>query len=431
MAVTAKFVPDRIDLLPNTPTTVMLRLYNGHDDRREVSLATSGTLNDHVRLDSTVVTLDPKQIVDVTATVFAPPTVHAGSYTIEAAATVAAGASATVAAGVSATDAPPVAAATDGDAGSEAPAPEPVQEVATATATVEIGVHSDYSIALQPVRSRGGRRGRHTVRVANIGNVVLSLELAAAVPVEGAPVVSVEPSSLSVAPGLTSDAAVRIVPTTTYWSGPTRDHDVVVHATSSEGRTDELVGVYQQRPRLPNWVGPAAAGAFAALVLGAIAWFAFARPWVQDTADEAAADAIERDRAALQERIDELETAAAEAEELPLGTPVDYRLEAAPAAGNTEQDVADVVSDTIVSITDVVFQNPTGAVGTVSLLRGDEVLLRSELANFRDFDLHFVAPYQFSGTDEIVLTIECRTPGAGIETCPVAASLVGFVDEVD
>ena len=89
------------------------------------------------------------------------------------------------------------------------------------------------------------------------------------------------------------------------------------------------------------------------------------------------------------------------------------------------------MSGTIVSITDVVFQNPTGAVGTVSLQRGDDVLLQSELADFTDFDLHFVAPYQFDDDTEIVLNVECRTPGAGESTCPVAASLVGFVDEVD
>ncbi len=310
-----------------------------------------------------------------------------------------------------------------------------------ASATVDIGVHSDYSIALQPARSKGSRGGRHKVRVANTGNVALALELSPALPSDSSPDsspdsvddgrvrLSIQPTSLSIAPGLTGEAMVRVTPATTYWSGPTQDHDVELLATSSDGRTDALVGTYQQRPRLPNWVGPAAAGAFAALVLGAIAWFAFARPWVQDTADEAAAEAIELDRVALQERIEELEAAAAEAEELPLGTPTDIRLEVAPTGGNTEQDAASIDSGTIVSITDVVFQNPTGAVGTVSLQRGDEVLLQSELANFRDFDLHFVAPYQFDDTDEIVLTVECRTPGAGASTCPVAASLVGFVDE--
>lgn len=411
MAVTAKFVPDRIELLPNTPTSMTLRLYNGHDERRQVSLVASGPLNDHVRLDTAIVTLDPNQIVDVPAAVFAPPTVPAGTYTIDVQAT------------TGNSSAPPP----DGENSGPPAAPE----VALANGTVEIIAHSDYSIALQPVTSRGARGGRHTVRVANTGNVVLSLELSPDETGDEQLNVAVEPSSLSVPPGLTGDAAVRATPATTYWSGPNQDHVVALHATSDAGRTDALVGAYQQRPKLPNWVGPAAAGAFVALLLGAIAWFALARPWVQDTADEAAAEAIELDRAALQERIEELEAAAAEAEELPLGTPIDLRLQVEPTGGNTETDAVTVESDTIVSITDVVFQNPSGAVGTVSLLRGDEVLLRSELANFRDFDLHFVAPYQFDDADKIVLSVECRTPGAGASTCPVGASLVGFVDEVD
>jgi hypothetical protein len=410
MAVTAQFVPDRIDLLPNTPTTMTLRLYNGHHERREVSLVASGPLNDHVRLESTIVTIEPNQIVDVPAAVFAPPTVQAGTYTIDVQALVGS----------------PNGSRPDG----ENDGPPTAPEVVDTSGTVEISAHSDYSIALQPVMSRGARGGRHTVRVANTGNVALSLELAPDDTDDERVTVSVEPSSLIVPPGLTGDATVRVTPAATFWSGPHQDHVVALHATSEAGRTDALVGAYQQRPKLPNWVGPAAAGAFAAVVLGAIAWFAFARPWVQDTADEAAAEAIELDRAALQIRIEELEAAAAEAEELPLGTPIDFRLQVEPTGGNTEQDAAVVESDTIVSITDVVFQNPTGAVGTVSLLRGDEVLLQSELANFRDFDLHFVAPYQFDDADEIVLSVECRTPGAGASTCSVGASLVGFVDEV-
>ena len=411
MAVTANFVPQRIDLLPNTPASMTLRLYNGHAERREVSLATSGPLNDHVRLDSAIVTLEPNQIVDVPTAVFAPPTVQAGAYTIA------------VEAKVGTAGGPP----SNGENGGQPPLPE----VVGASGTVEVSPHSDYSIALQPVMSRGARGGRHKVRVANTGNVALLLMLSPDDPDDEQLSVSIEPSTLSVPPGLTGDATVRVTPATTYWSGANKDHVVALHATSEAGRTDALVGAYQQRPKVPNWVGPAAAGAIAALVLGTIAWFAFARPWVQDTADQAAAEAIELDRAALQTRIDELEAAAAEAEELPLGTPVDFRLQVEPTGGNTELASTSIESGTIVSITDVVFQNPTGAVGTVSLQRGDEVLLSSELANFRDFDLHFVAPYQFDDTDEIVLSVECRTPGAGASTCPVGASLVGFVDEAD
>ena len=57
--------------------------------------------------------------------------------------------------------------------------------------------------------------------------------------------------------------------------------------------------------------------------------------------------------------------------------------------------------------------------------------LQSELANFRDFDRHFVAPFQFASDDDIVLSVECRTPGAGQSVCPVAVSVVGFIDEAN
>ena len=424
MAVTAKFVPDRVDLLPNTPSTLTLRLYND-GDRHDVTLAVTGDLAEHVTLDSSTATVDTNQIVDVQVTVFAPATVSAGSYAL--------GVEATVRGGQTSPQQAPLGVAIPAGDADETPAPPPPPltgpDIVVATAVVDIISHSDHTIALQPVQSRGAKRGRHSVRMANTGNEVVTLEL---VPDRTEHVsVDLVPPSLTVAPGLTGDVTVRVTPDSTYWSGPTRDHEFTVRATATDGRSDELVGVYQQRPRVPTWLGPAAAGAAAALLLGAIAWFALLQPWIEDTADTAAADAIEDDRAALRERIDELEAAAAEAEELPLGVPTDLRLDVAPAGGNSEQDVGIVESGTIVSITDVVFQNPTGAVGTVSLRRSDEVILQSELANFRDFDLHFVAPIQFGDDTDIVLDVECRTPGAGESACPVGASLVGFVDEVD
>ena len=405
MSVTANFVPEHIVLLPNVTTTSTLRLYSDDPDTRAITLSSSGDLSERVRLESTAVTIETNPIVDVDVTGFAPSIVEPGTYTI------------TVEVGLP---------AVNGDKQPDRPA----APLAVADATAEVVAHSDYTVALQPVRSRGSKRGRYVLRAANSGNVVVTLDVAAE-PTETGVGVEVGRSSLSVAPGVAGDVPVSVIPATTYWSGPTRDHHFTVSATSADGRSDELVGTFQQRPRVPNWVGPAAAGAAAALLLGTIAWFALLRPWVQDTADEAAAEAIERDRAALRERIDELEAAAAEAQELPLGNPIDVRLEVAPAGGTSEQDAAAVESGTIVSITDVVFQNPTGAVVTVALLRGEEVLLQSELANFRDFDLHFVAPYQFGDVVEIVLDVECRTPGTDASTCPVAASLVGFVDEVD
>lgn len=87
-----------------------------------------------------------------------------------------------------------------------------------------------------------------------------------------------------------------------------------------------------------------------------------------------------------------------------------------------------VSADRVLSITDVVFQNPTGAIGQVALLRDGVVLLESELANFRDLDFHFVAPFRFAGATA-ELRVNCTAAGSNEVDCPVAVTLIGFVDQ--
>jgi len=388
MPVTAKFVPDSIQLVPGTPTTLSLRLHNNEELPQVVHLTTSGDLQEQVRLEVDNAAIQPNQIFDI------PVTVEVGS---------------TVA------------------AGDQRPTVDLASECGSGTATlaVEVVANSDHTVELQPLRSRGSSSGRHAVRVVNSGNVAVTVELDPD-PLDGEIALDVEPTFMVTA-GATAQVALRVTPSTTYWSGPAQEHPFVVRATSSDGAEHELAGTFEQRPRVPRWLGPAAAGAAAALLIGTIAWFALLAPWVEDTAQ----DAVDADRVALQERIDELEAAAAEAEELPLGVPTDLRLSVAPAGGNSDTDSQTIGRGERLSVTDVVFQNPTGAVGTVSLLRDDEVLLQSELANFRDFDLHLVAPYVFDESTDIVLEVDCRTPGPGETDCPVGASVLGFVDEVD
>ena len=396
MAVTAKFVTDRVEALPNVAAALTLRLYNDDPTTRLVTFAPSGDLGVHTKLGSTSATLETNQIVDVPVTVLVPSTVDAGMHTLTV----------VVELGPDAAD--------DRDAHGGP---------SVATATIDVPSHSDYTVDLQPARSKGSSSGRHRIRVANTGNVAVMAELST-IAMDDAIRVQVAENTLTVPAGGAQETTVKVTPTNTYWSGPTIDHGFIVSATAPDGRSDELAGTYQQRPRVPRWLGPAVAGAALALLIGAIVWFAFLRPWVEETADQAAADA-------LREQMEDLEAAAAEAEELPLGTPTDIRLDVDPAGGNSERAVEAARLGTVLSVTDIVLQNPTGAVGTVAWLRNDEVLLQSELANFRDFDLHFVAPYQFDAGDEIVLEVTCRTPGSGQSSCPVGASLVGFEDEAD
>jgi hypothetical protein len=388
MPVTAKFVPDSIQLVPGTPTSLSLRLHNSEEHPQVVHLSRSGDLVDHVRLDVDNAAIEPNQIFDV------PVTVEVG---------------------------------TNMAAGNQVPSVKLTSECGSATAALDVAVleHSEHNVELRPLRSRGSSSGRHTVRVVNSGNVAVTVELTPD-PLEGEITLDVTPTVVA-APGATAQVALLITPTSTYWNGPAQEHPFIVRATSSDGTDTELAGTFEQRPRVPRWLGPAAAGTAAALLIGTIAWFAVLAPWVEDTAQ----DAVDDDRVALQERIDELEIAAAEAEELPLGVPTDLRLSVSPSGGSSDSDSQTVATGERLSVTDVVFQNPTGAVGTVSLLRDGDVLLQSELANFRDYDLHLVAPYVFDESNEITLEVDCRTPGPGETECPVAASILGFLDQVD
>ena len=203
--------------------------------------------------------------------------------------------------------------------------------------------HTEYSIALQPTRSRGSSTGpphrsrrKHRQRRAHprAGSRTTPTTTSAS---------TIDAVVAGRGPGLTGQAVGA-------WS-PRRPPAGAARPTSTSSRSlppppmgapTSCVGTYKQR----HGYRTGSAQRQRAHSLRSLArrhrLVRVAAPWVQDTADQAAADAIESDRVALQERIDALEVAAAEAEELPLGTPIDVRLEVAPTGGNTEQDTATV-----------------------------------------------------------------------------------------
>ena len=190
-----------------------------------------------------------------------------------------------------------------------------------------------------------------------------------------------------------------------------------------------LVGQYEQLPRVRQWLVGALAGAFLALLLGTLAWFILLRPAVENIAEDAASEAAAANRAIIDDKLAEVEQAAAEAAELPLGQPIDLRLAVSPGIAATAVDAVPGGAGRTVSVTDVVFQNPTGAVGTGTVLRDGETLLESQLANFRDLDFHFVSALQFEGPTSIELAVTCTETGPAQEDCPIGATLTGFVDE--
>ncbi|MGI9644622.1 MAG: COG1470 family protein [Ilumatobacteraceae bacterium] len=414
MPVSASFEPGRISSEPGGTAALTLRLHNDAETDEVVKLRVAGELAPQTVLQSDTIYLDPNETFELPVIIDVGQTLTAGphSSTIEV---------------------------SNGEG-----------SASVAEATIDVEESMGYGISLLPERSRSSAAGRHRVAVRNTGNTPVLVEMRAqsvdsfetVETEEGTEVVEVldteiEPKAtidlaspaVNVYPGDEAKVEIRVVPAERFWNGAIRPHLFVVDVLASDGTSHRLNGTFDQGPRLRPWVVPALVGAGLAMLLFTIAWFTLLRPAVEDIATEKAVEAILADRAALQDRIDALQRAAAEAEELPLGEPADLRLSASAAPGGSASESFAVSAGRILSVTDVVFQNPTGAVGTMSLRRNGEILLESEMANFRDLDFHFVAPLQFEGGSTIEMRIDCTEPGPNQAECSGAATIIGFVDE--
>lgn len=393
MSVSATFQPGRISSEPGGTAALVLRLVNDESTDQVVNLRASGELAAHTVLQPDTVYLDPNETFEVPVIVDVAPALPAGphSSTIEI---------------------------SDG-AGTSA----------IAEATIDVVETTGYEITMEPDRSRSASAGKHKVTVTNTGNVPVVVELSADVDEDTKIEIEMAAPAVNVYPGDEAKVEIRAVAESKFWSGDPKIHEFVIRAEASDGVVTELPGTFEQGPRVRSWVVPALAGAAIALVLGTIAWFLLLRPEVESIATDKAVEAIFADREAMRQRITELELAAAEAAELPLGTPADLRLSVIAGPGATASESFAISSDRVLSITDVIFQNPSGDVGRIALLRDGEVLLESELANFRDLDLHFVAPFQFDPSSTVELRVTCTTPGPGQAECADSASIIGFVDE--
>lgn len=394
MSVTANFQPASITSSPGNAAALTLMLRNDADSEEVVRLKAQGDLADHTVLQSETIYLEPWEEFEVPVTVDLAPALSSGTHlsSIEV---------------------------TAGDSG----------DPTTAVASITVEEASDYSVSLVPTMSKSSGSGKHSVLVENTGNTPIAVEIAA----QGTEAIVIEIAAplASIEPGQRGKVDLRVHPSEPFSSGPPREHAFEVVVVGSDRQTHNIAGVYEQQPRLRPWLLPAAAGMVGALLLGTLAWFTLLKPSVRSIADDRAALANEAEQAALDEKIAELEAAAAEARSLPLGSPADLRLDAVATPGDSATDSFTVASDRVLSVTDIVFQNPDGAVGRVALVRSGDVLLESQLANFRDLDMHFVAPFRFNAADTVELQVDCDTPGPNSDSCAVGALIIGFVDAAE
>jgi|TARA_R110002110_G_scaffold316223_4_gene529213 hypothetical protein len=394
MSVTATFQPSLLEASAGVAAALALCVHNDSTTEQVVRLKAVGELAQNTMLQSETICLEPGEEFEVPVVVDISNALPAGNHATQI----------------------------------EVTAGE--QDLLTAEATIFVAALSTYSFTLSPARSNSASVGKHCVEIDNTGNTPIAIELVAT---SAADTVEIELAAtlVNVEPGKRAKVELKVHPQEWFWNGDAVEHLFDVHVAGSDDAAHRLSGTFTQSPRFRPWFLPAATGALIALLLGSLAWLAVLQPQVESIADERAALANEAEQIALDEKIAELEAAAEEARSLPLGSPTDLRLIAEAAPGDTANESFTVASDRVLSVTDIVFQNPDGAVGRVALLRSGKVLLESELANFRDLDLHFVAPFRFDSNDTVEIRVDCQTPGPVNANCEVSATILGFIDQAD
>lgn len=304
--------------------------------------------------------------------------------------------------------------------------------------TLEVGRFLAPSAELIPRTSHGSRRARHDLAVDNRGNVRIESALEGLDP-DRLVKVTFDPPTLSVEPGVAGFARVIVQPVKAFWRGPakTRPFQVAVRP-DAEGSTPLLVdGSFLQESILPSWFTRAMI-ALAALVIAAILlWLLVLQPQIRSTAAQTLVDfgfSPKPGSAAGGAGAGSGVTPSAAPSSALTVTPP-------PEGGQTKVDgrldsTNNAVSPTsgTLSITDLVFSNPTGASGELTLQRttpaGTTQLLVLRLENFRDLDFHFVTPISVRAGETLALVASCTPPTgpAAAPECTPGVFYSGYVE---
>lgn len=329
---------------------------------------------------------------------------------------------------------------------------------------IDVLTYDDRSAELIPRTSKGKRSATHDLAVDNRGNSPINVALSGLDP-EGTLGFEFVPAHLTVDPGTAQFVKVKVRPARYFWRGPNKTLPFSVCADEPGHPPVMVDATMVQVPVLPKWFWKAVLAILAVLLLLVILWFALVKPEIKSSAREAIQPIDSRLDAASIPELAAPGEAGGGAEEAgggggggggpttttttpapatgttvpgagtgtgagagtsasPFGDPFDIRLEVqtgtAPSASYT------VPTDQTFALTDVVFQNPQGDTGRLTVSRGTTVLWELSLENFRLHDLHTISPVIVKGGEQLTVTITCTLPGPGAAQCVDAVSLAGF-----
>ena len=310
--------------------------------------------------------------------------------------------------------------------------------------------------ALVPMLSHGRGHGEHTFAVINRGNVPITVRCHG----QGDDVdVELASSEASVDPFGQVELPVRVSHQRRQWFRPAGPSPFTVVGTSEHGEVGVANGSHEASSRVPRWT-PLAVVAALALLLAAVALRGSQdAKAVASRADETAA-AAETPISEQAKAINDLAKAQGLPEPLPAGSPGNPGQVGPPDAGasgaaggsngggtgtgtgtaglvgepfdrrfepGSASDEYQVPDGKLLGITDIVFENAGGDQGRLSLSRNGTVLIRADLAGFRDQDTHLVTPLRFKSGDRLTVTVACTAPGSGAPACSAAALVSGVL----
>jgi hypothetical protein len=351
-----------------------------------------------------------------------------------------------------------------------------------AEGAVEVAPYRDIVTELVPAKRRARRRATFRLAVDNLGNTETEVRIGLLDPDDELVLQTRHPVILT-DPGTATVVKLSAAPQRRFWRGQPKMLPFEVVATPTEAEPVQTTGVVQQEQLMPKWLLPALAAAVVLAVALVAAWYALLKPAVQSVATEQTQQEVARAETAASKAstaADQATAAATAAQQAagispsptpgtgdggskptggpagrptskptlgpgsgtpsstarpgpattpPAGpAPVSFRIasSAKPVTdGSFQSFTYTAPPKKTVRITDLVLQNPRGDNGILRIMIGQNVLLETGLANFRDLDYHYLQALTATPGQAVAVAVNCTAPGPGFDRCTPSVSFSG------
>jgi hypothetical protein len=354
---------------------------------------------------------------------------------------------------------------------------DPADSVVT-EGSVDVTPYREIAAELVPGKRRARRRAKYRLAVDNLGNAETVVTIGLRDPDDELRLRTDHPT-ITTAPGTATIVKLTAAPHRRLWRGQPKMLPFEVVATPAEGADEvKTTGVVQQEQLMPKWLLPALAAAAVLVVAAVAAWYALLKPAVESVATEQTQQQVARAESAAAKASTEASkagSAATVAQQAagispapsepasvtkpsvaptssgPVGSTPTGALAKTPAVtpkpaaktgpvplsfriatrakvvtdGSFQAFTYSAPAGKSTRISDLVLQNPRGDTGILRVMIGNNVVLETGLANFRDLDYHYLQALTAPPGQSVGVAVNCTAPAAGFDRCTPSVSFSG------